>query len=304
MIDVCLLGTGGTMPLPQRALTSLCLRYNGSLFLTDCGEGTQVQLRKSGFSMHDIDVILITHFHADHVTGLQGLLLSMSKSERKQPVEIIAPQGARHIINALCITAPAMPFDVRITELTKPNEHFSIKGLDIQAQLAEHSVICYAYSFTLHRSGKFDPKRAIEAGIDVCFWRDLQNGQSIEHNGRLFTPDMVLGSPRKGIKVTYCTDTRPTASLAALAKDSDLFICEGMYADEDKQQMTKEKKHMTFAEAAWLAKKANADTLWLTHFSPSLSDPYAYEKYAASLFENTLIPHDLEQTILTFSARR
>lgn len=300
MLDVCLLGTGGTMPLPDRALTSLFVRYNGHGFLIDCGEGTQVQLRRAGISMHGIDVILITHFHADHVTGLQGLLLSMAKSERRDPVEIIAPKGAQRIIRALCVTAPVTPFEVRITELERERVMFDIFGLRVTAQLALHSVTCYAYSLELARGAKFDPIKAREVCPDVRLWKTLQRGESVTVDGRTITPDMVLGSARRGLKLTYCTDTRPTRELTALAQNSDLLICEGMYADEEKLPKAKEKLHMTFAEAARTAKEAHAAELWFTHFSPSLTDPFQYAHYASTLFEHALIPHDLEKKALEF----
>ena len=249
MIDVCLLGTGGTMPLPDRALTSLLIRFNGSSFLVDCGEGTQVQLRRAGLSMHDIDVILITHFHADHVTGLPGLLLSMAKSERTEPVTIIAPKGASRVIACLCVTAPVMPFEINIFELDAQSHAFDIKGLKIFARLLDHSVTCFGYSFELARSGKFHPDKARELGIAVENWKRLQRGESVDTDGRTITPDMVMGEPRKGIKLAYCTDTRPTGSMEQLARGCDLFICEGMYAEDNKLKKAREKKHMLFSEA-------------------------------------------------------
>lgn len=296
MINVTLLGTGGTMPLPERALTALCIRYQGHNILIDCGEGTQVQLRRAGISMHDIDVIMITHFHADHVTGLQGLLLSMAKSERKEPVRIIAPEGAQRIIRSLCVTAPVMPFSVGITEIKDVNETFDIFGLKVTAQRAEHSVVCYAYSAELERKGRFMPERAAALGIDKSKWKFLQRGQTVDG----ISPAEVLGAPRKGLKVTYCTDTRPTDALTSLAGGSDLFICEGMYADEEKLSMAREKKHMMFSEAAEIAKNAQVKELWLTHFSPSLRDVYEYSDYASGLFPNTLLPHDLQTAELVF----
>lgn len=296
MIKVTLLGTGGTMPLPERALTALCVRYQGHNFLIDCGEGTQVQLRRAGISIHDIDVILITHFHADHVTGLQGLLLSMSKSERKETVRIIAPKGAADIIRCLCVTAPAMPFPINIIEIVKTYDTFDLFGMKVAAQKAEHSVVCYAYSMQIERRGRFMPERAMALGIDKNKWKLLQQGQIVDG----ISPNDVLGAPRKGLKLTYCTDTRPTAALTELAIGSDLFICEGMYADMEKLSMAREKKHMMFSEAAETAKNAQVKELWLTHFSPSLRDVYSYVDYASELFPNTLIPHDLQTVELVF----
>lgn len=300
MIDVCLLGTGGTMPMPERALTSLIVRYKRKNILIDCGEGTQVMIRKSGFSLKKIDVILITHFHADHTAGLPGLLLSIGKSERSEPVKIIGGKGISNIVKSLCIIAPEIPFDIECVEIEKPQESFSFGELRIETLLLNHSMTCYGYSINLDRQGKFQPQKALEFGIPQKYWGILQHGESVEINGKVYTSDMVLGEPRKGLKVTYCTDTRPCENMAEFAENSDLFICEGMYAEEDKFEKAVANKHMMFREAAQIANNANVKTLWLTHFSPSLSNPKDYADFARELFENTLIPDDLQKNELNF----
>ena len=157
MIDVCLLGTGGTMPMPERALTSLIVRYKGKNILIDCGEGTQVMIRKSGFSLKKIDIILITHFHADHTAGLPGLLLSIGKSERSEPVKIIGGKGIPNIVRSLCIIAPEIPFEIEYIEIENPWEKFVFGELRIETLLLNHSMTCYGYSINLDRQGKFQP---------------------------------------------------------------------------------------------------------------------------------------------------
>ena len=136
--------------------------------------------------------------------------------------------------------------------------------------------------------------------IPRIYWNRLQKGEIIETEENTLTPDMVLGEPRKGIKVTYCTDTRPTESIVRAAAEADLFICEGMYGEPEKQQKAKEYKHMTFCEAARLAKKANARELWLTHYSPSLIHPEEYMEEVRNIFPNAIAAKDGRSVDLLF----
>ena len=300
MLDVCLLGTGGTMPLPERALTSLLVRYKGKNILIDCGEGTQVMIRKSGFSLNKIDTILITHFHADHISGLPGLLLSIGKSERTDPLRIIGGKGIAFVVKSLCIIAPDLPFEIECFEIDNIHETFMLDELKIESLRLDHNIPCYGYSLTLNRTGKFNPQKALALGIPLNMWGLLQKGERVEYEGQLFLPEQVLGDARKGLKITYCTDTRPTKDLVDFARNSDLFVCEGMYADEEKLQKAIINKHMMFSEAAETARLANVKMLWLTHFSPTIKDPKEYCEYACSMFSDTIIPDDLHMTELKF----
>ncbi len=271
MLDICLLGTGGMMPLPYRWLTSLMVRYNGMSLLIDCGEGTQIALKEKGWSPKPIDVICFTHYHADHISGLPGMLLTMGNAERTEPLTLIGPKGLTRVVNALRVIAPELPFSLICKEIEGPEEDFFINGLKLEAFRVNHNVLCYGYCIGLDRMGRFQPEQAEALGIEKRYWSRLQKGETIEAEGRVFTPDMVLGAPRRGLKVTYTTDTRPTESIAEHAKGSDLFICEGMYGEPEKREKAKEYKHMTFYEAAKLAERAQVKELWLTHFSPSLT---------------------------------
>ncbi|MBE5943036.1 MAG: ribonuclease Z [Lachnospiraceae bacterium] len=300
MIDVCLLGTGGMMPLPHRALTSLMLRYNGMNVLVDCGEGTQVSIKQQGWSVKPIDVICFTHFHADHISGLPGLLLTLGNAERTEPVTMIGPKRLEKIVNALRMIAPELPFPIRFIELEQDQESFEINGLKIHAFKVQHNITCYGYSFELERAGKFDVERARALEIPMKLWNPLQKGETIEDGGITYTPDMVLGAPRKGIKLTYCTDSRPTDSIVENARESDLLICEGMYGEPDKEEKAKEHKHMTFYEAAAMAKKAEVKEMWLTHYSPSLVRPQDYEEQVRKVFANTIVAKDRRTTTLLF----
>ena len=300
MLDVCLLGTGGMMPLPYRALTSLMVRYNGMNVLIDCGEGTQVSIKQQGWTVKPIDVICFTHFHADHISGLPGLLLTLGNAERTEPITMIGPKRLEKIVNALRMIAPELPFEIKFIELSEEEESFTFHGLRINAFRVNHNVTCYGYSLEVDRAGKFDVNRARKQQIPMTYWSRLQKGDTIEENGVIYTPDMVLGEPRKGIKLTYCTDTRPTQSIVKNAMGSDLFICEGMYGEASKEQKAIEHKHMTFYEAAKLAKQAEVKEMWLTHYSPSLVRPADYKDAVRKIFPNTIIAKDRRTTTLLF----
>jgi len=300
MFEICLLGTSGMMPLPGRFLTSCMTRYNGAGLLIDCGEGTQVALRKRGFSCHDIDTILITHTHGDHVSGIPGLLLSMGNAERMEPVTIIGPKGTAAVVSALCIIAPDLPFEIRFIELTKAAESVELPQYTVEAFRVNHGVICYGYSIVIRRQGRFIPEKAAANAVPMSCWNRLQKGQTIEENGVTYTPDMILGPERRGLKLTYCTDSRPAASITAGAADADLFICEGMYGEPGTEQKAKEHRHMTFIEAATIAKDANVREMWLTHYSPSLVHPEQFVERAREIFPNTVASRDGQFVDLCF----
>ena len=288
------------MPLPNRWLTSLCARYNGTNILIDCGEWTQIALREQGWSPKPIGIICITHFHADHISGLPGMLLDIGNSERTEPLTIIGPKGLTRVVSALRTIAPELPFEVRLVEIEENFQSFKFDGFRIEAFKLNHNIVCYGYSIIVERGAKFDPERAKALEIPLKFWSVLQRGETCEADGKVYTPDMVLLGARKGLKVTYCTDTRPTDSIVENAREADLFICEGMYGEPDKLNKAKEHKHMTFYEAATLAKKASVKEMWLTHYSPSLIRPQEFKKEVRQIFANTVISKDGETKDLRF----
>ena len=289
------------MPLPYRWLTALMIRYNGSSVLIDCGEGTQIAIKEKGWSFKPIDVICFTHYHGDHVSGLPGLLLTMGNAERTEPLTLIGPKGLERVVKALRVIAPELPFPIKYLEITEPEQTFEMNGYRLKAFRVNHNVLCYGYTLEIDRAGRFDVERANAAGIPKRYWGTLQKGGTVEIEGNLYTPDMVLGPPRKGLKIAYCTDTRPTDSIRENAMGSDLFVCEGMYGEKDKQKKAKEYKHMTFYEAAQLAKEAEVGEMWLTHYSPSLTRPEEYMDEVRQIFPQSVAAKDGRSVELVFS---
>ena len=300
MLDVCLLGTGGMMPLPYRWLTSLMMKYNGKSILIDCGEGTQIAMREKGWSAKPIDVICFTHYHADHVSGLPGLLLSMGNSERTEPLLVIGPKGLQRVVNALRVIAPELPFEIQFHELTSEQEDIPFDGFTIRAFRVNHNVTCYGYSLSIPRAGKFDKDRALAQDIPLKLWSKLQKGETIEQDGRTFTPDMVMGADRKGLKVTYSTDTRPTTSIEENAVGSDLLILEGMYGDAESFDKAKEHRHMMMQEACKIAAKAEVPELWLTHYSPAMPKADVYLDELRRIFPKVITAKDGRSVELRF----
>ncbi|HHU17989.1 MAG TPA: ribonuclease Z [Clostridiales bacterium] len=301
MLGVCLLGCGGMTPLPERRLSSLLLKHNGKMILVDCGEGTQIGIKKLGWGFKSIEAVCLTHYHADHVAGLPGFLLTLGNSDRTEPLTIFGPPPLELVVRALTVIAPQLPYDIKLVELSEQRESYEKIGeLSIKAMPMEHRIPCLAYSFELSRAGKFDVAAAESLGIPKEYWNPLQKGKTIEYKGRTLVPELFMGPPREGLKVTYSTDCRPTETLLEFCRNSDLLICEGMYADDRLLEKAKERKHMIFSEAANLALNSGAKELWLTHFSPSLKNPQDYISIPQSIFPNTVIGEELLTKELNF----
>lgn len=300
MLDLCLLGTGGMMPLPKRWLTALLTRYNGSSLLIDCGEGTQIAIKEKGWTFKPIDTICFTHYHADHISGLPGLLLTMGNAERTEPLTLIGPKGLEKVVNSIRIIAPELPFKLKFIELSGQTQTIENKGYIIEAFKVNHAVTCYGYNIIIKRAGKFDVDKANKLEIPKKFWNMLQKGEYVTEGTKTYTPDMVMGPERKGIKVTYCTDTRPTPLIEESAKNADLFICEGMYGEKGKEAKAREYKHMTFYEAARIAKKAQVQEMWLTHYSPSLIYPEEFILDVCKIFPKSFPGKDGKTVELAF----
>lgn len=308
MIDVCLLGTAGTIPLPRRRLSATLVRVGGNLVLLDCGEGTQVALRERRWGLRHLNAILITHTHADHILGLPGLLLSLGFSGKGagEPLTIYGPPPLEDVLKHLLVVAPRLPYPLNIATLSG-GETFVLEGLgDTEARCisVEHDVPCLAYSLSVPRAPRFNVGRAQALGLPVEQWSQLQRGQSVQFGERTIEPEEVLGPNRRGLRLMLVTDTTLTPSIVefvwAEGKGADLLIAEGMYGSEEEKPVRWESLHMTFAEAAALARNGGARRLWLTHFSPSLEDPSAHLGQATAIFPATVLGHDGLTETLTF----
>ena len=296
MIEICLLGCGGVMPLPDRALTSLYVRYNGRAILIDCGEGTQTSLRRCEVKHSQIDAIMFTHLHADHVSGTVGLLLTFGLEGRTEPLKIYGPHGIKAAVEAMRIIAPNLPFPIIYTELDQADTVFNETGLRVTAFPLKHSVPCLGYKLELDRAPKFDPAKAKAHGIPVKLWSVLQSGESVDG----YAPSDVLGEARRGISLLYATDSRPTEDIERYGKDTDLMILEAMYGDSELEDKAREAGHMMTYEAARLASDACTKELWLTHYSPQMNDPEEYAEQISSIFPRTVIPKDSLSCVLHF----
>jgi len=303
MFDIALVGCGGMMPLPNRYLSSLLLRFEGRMLLIDCGEGTQVSAKQVGWGVKNLDCICLTHFHADHVAGLPGLLLTIGGSGREEPITIVGPPGVEHIVRSLCVIAPEILFQLNFIEIPgrgMTDIAIPLTNYRLSAIPADHNCPCFAYRVDVKRKGLFDLDAAIALGIPKNFWNFLQKGQDVEYEGRVYTPDMVLGQERKGITISYCTDSRPPKGLAKFINGSDIFVCEGHYGDDEKLDKAKGHKHMLFSEAAKLAKAGNVEKLWLTHFSPAMPNPADFARNARDIFPKTYVGYDRMMETLQF----
>ena len=300
MLRVTLPGTGGMMPTKERWLSTCIISCEGHSILIDCGEGTQVAVKFAGCRIKPVDLICITHFHADHISGLPGFLLSLGNEGRVEPLTIAGPKGIKRIVKSLCVIAPALPFEIRFRELTEP-EPFEEAGFTVTPFKVRHRVECLGYSFYLPRIGKFNVEKARALSIPQNLWNPLQKTGQVMYNDKLYTYDMVSDGDREGIKVTYCTDTRPVNSIIENAKNSDLFICEGLYYSPDKLERAKLTGHMLYEEAAELAVKASVKRLWLTHFSPAVEFPEEGISAAADIFENAECGFDGKTIDLVFN---
>lgn len=305
MIDLLLLGSGGGMPMPNRFLSAVLLSYRGRKILIDCGEGTQVSMRIANAGFKTIDVICITHIHGDHIVGLPGLLGTIGNSGRTEPLTIIGPEGIIDTVNKLRVIANWLPYEINIIE--NPKESININNKYIEGNInistveLDHSSPCIGYSFYFLRQPKFNVEKATQNNVPKILWNKLQkSNEKIILDGVEYTSHMVLGEERNGVKISLTTDTRPTEEIPEFIKNSDYFICEGTYGDDEDLHKAIKNKHMTFSEAAKLAKAGKVKNLLLTHFSTAMNEPEMYLNNAKEIFQNTIIGYDRYGVTLNF----
>lgn len=297
MIDVCLLGNGGVMPLPGRPLSALLVRIDGESMLFDCGEGTQVNWRATGWSMRRCSLIALTHLHADHVVGLPGLLYALANAGRTEDVTLLAPQGSGERLQAFLSIVGRMPFRLLLRECTAGEEIELARDLRLSTCAAQHHVPCLAYRLDVLRRPRFDAMRASALGVPREHWSRLQHGETVDG----VAPEQVLGPARRGIRLTYITDSASTPELTAFATDSDLLVCEAMYADDAFTERAAQRGHMTARQAATLAAAAGVRSLWLTHVSPAVDDPADVARMAASIYPQAIAGTPGLRTHLAFT---
>lgn len=302
MVDLCLLGCGGGMPMPFRSLSATLINFKGRKILIDCGEGTQVSMRMLGWGFKSIDVICITHCHGDHIVGLPGLLSTIGNSGKTTPLIIIGPNGINDVVNGLRVIAKYLPYDINIIENpTYLSFNLSKDGISINKESGQivletleldHSSPCLGYKVYFKRDRKFDIEKAEKNKVPKVFWNRLQKGENIIFEDKEYNSNMVLGDERRGVKISLITDSRPIEGMSEFVANSDLFICEGTYGSEEDLEKAIKNKHMIFREAASIAKEGNVIELLLTHFSPAMMEPEIYLDNIKGIFSNTIIGYD------------
>jgi len=274
-MEAFILGCGGMMPLPYRHLTSVLLRRDGDLFLFDGGEGTQVSLRRLNLKWKKIDAIFVSHTHADHVTGLPGILMLSAQVDRTEPLYIYGPPKIKEYIEtSRKVLDMYINYPIIVQEITAPCVVHSGKDFYIRAFPLDHTKTCVGYTLEeLDRPGEFDPQKARDLKVPCGpLWSQLQNGFDVQaEDGTTVKPEQVLGEKRSGRKFSFVTDTLFKPSIIDEVKGSDLLICEGMFEDALADQ-AKEKKHMTAKQAATIAKEAEVRRMCMIHYSPRYTD--------------------------------
>jgi ribonuclease Z len=296
-LDVLFVGTAGSAPTARRGLPATLIRRGGDRLLFDCGEGTQRQL-VSSIGLIELGEIFITHFHADHVLGLPGMLKTFTLRGRERPLTVYGPPGLRGLFAGLAPIIGRTTFEVNLAELG-PKDELRRDGYRIAAFEVAHSVRAQGYALVEEeRPGHFDPERARELGVapGPDFGR-LQRGETV--NG--VSPTQVMGDARRGRKIVLTGDTAPCEMTEAVAFEADLLIHEATFAAEDADRAA-ETRHSTARQAAELATSARVAMLALTHVSPRYSGGELRDE-ARAVFRNTIVPRDFDRVEIPLPER-
>jgi len=290
---VTFLGTSAAAPTPDRGLPAVAIRREGEVVLMDCGEGVQRRVLSESLGLGSDMTILVTHLHGDHVTGLLGLLQTMSLAQRHKPLDVVGPEK---LLRWLEVTAEllhiGLTFPIHFSS-AKPGVVLRTGGFHIRAARAAHSVEAFSYLVEeLGRPGVFYPDRAKSLGVpEGELWSRLQKGRPVAVRGKRIEPSEVTGPPRPGRRIGYSGDTRPSAGLARFFSGCDLLIFDSTFRDSDREKAV-ERKHSTSLEAAELAKKAKVRQLVLTHFSARYTRVSSLVREARRVFPNTIAASD------------
>jgi ribonuclease Z len=302
VIDLLLLGNGSMQPLPDRWLSSLLIRCGSELLLFDCGEGTQIVYRSFSWGFRRLSAICLSHYHADHVAGLPGMLFCLANAGRTEPVTIYGPIGTIEVVKGLCVICPRLPFELIVQELEE-GDRVDLPG-DLKGSVVEglhRGVPVLAWRFDLARQPRFNREAAEALGLPKRTWGELQAGESVVCNGQTIEPAMVMGPRREGISFGVITDTRPLPILSEQMTGVDLLVCESTYLDHDADlEKAVDFAHMTLEEACAIATEAGAKRLLLSHFSAAYPQPLDYADHARARFPTAEIGVSGWATTLSF----
>ena len=294
-MHVTLLGTGAALPTPERRTSGTAVLFEGEMLLFDCGEGTQLQLRKAGLRHGRLSRIFITHMHGDHVIGIMGLLMTMELSGRERPIELYGPAAlADYVTTSARLLSTGFRYPIIFHEARAgticQTETYSIECLPLN-----HRILTYGYALQEHeKPGTFDVARAEALGIPKGpLYGQLQRGESVTlAEGRTIAPQQVLGPPKRGRRIGYCLDTRPCPEASLLGRDADLLLYDSTLAPGAEQEAA-EKGHSTSRQAALLAKEAGVRRLLLTHISARYTDARELLNGLEGLHNDIVLGRDL-----------
>lgn len=296
-LRIIFLGTGGSWPTVKRNVSSIALKRGREIILFDCGEGTQRQFQKSNLSYMQISKIFLTHYHGDHFLGIPGLIQTMQLNDRDIPLHVYGPKGITSLMKSLLSLGYFKPgYQIFVHEVND-GDTLTFDGYHIQVMAVDHGIPAVAYMLKEDmRPGRFNKPKALELGIpEGPLFSKLQKGNSITlDDGRVITPDMVLGQPRPGRKIVISGDTRPYQPMVAFAKNADVLIHEATF-DSELEDIALDYGHTTARQAAVIAKKANVGKLFLVHISPRYLDHRVLEEDAKKIFPQSFVPKDFQE---------